>query len=142
MEAWDEIKDEVDIENFLHLYGHFHDSCLRDAYIQTRESVAADLTMTFDGNWTAVLLFQRQYRNPTVIEMKFDNLSQFNFKAADPDYNSLIFDVTFNKTEGIFYWASEGGWTLGDNSITWISSSRVFWRERPALIGPVARIST
>lgn len=76
---WKEIKDDKDIETLLKLYGYFHDGCLREIHIVTRESVDSGLSMSFDGNLTATLLFQRQYQNPTIVELKFNNLRQFNF---------------------------------------------------------------
>jgi hypothetical protein len=141
MTDWTEIKNDSDIETLLQLYGDFHDGCLREVHIVTRESVDSGLSMSFDGNLTATLLFQRQYKNPTVIELKFDNVGQFNFLSPGSNYDSIIYEATFKKIGDIFYWSSEGNWDLGDNDAVWVSGQRVYWRERPELIGQVNRIS-
>ena len=141
MTDWKEIKDDNDIKTLMKLYGNFHDGCLREIHIVTIESVDSRLSMSFDGSLTATLLFQRQYRNPTVIELKFVNVGQFNFNPPGPTYNSVIYDATFKKVDNLFYWASEDNWELGDNDAVWISGEKVHWRERPELIGKVNRIS-
>ncbi|MBL7851794.1 MAG: hypothetical protein JNN04_12900 [Cyclobacteriaceae bacterium] len=142
MTDWKEIKDEKDIELLLKLYGHFHDGCLREVHIVTRESVNNDLSMVFDGQLTATLLFQRQYKNPTAIELRFDNVDQFNFNPPSPEYDSIIYNATFKQVDNLFYWADEDKWEVGDNDATWISGERVYWRERPQLIGQVNRLNT
>lgn len=141
MTDWNEIKNDSDIESLIELYGNFHDGCLREVHIVTEESVKKDLSMTFSGQLTATLLFQRQYENPTVIELKFENVRQFNFNPPGPGYDSIIYDATFKKIDNLFYWASEDDWKLGDNDAVWISGEKVFWRERPELIGQVNRLS-
>ncbi|WP_133259654.1 hypothetical protein [Pseudochryseolinea flava] len=141
MQDWKEIKDEKDIETLLDLYGHFHDGCLREVHIVTRESITKELSMTFDGHLTATLLFQRQYKNPTVIELRFDNVEKLNFNPPASQFNSIIYDVTFKKVDNLFYWASEDNWEIGDNDAVWISGESVFWRERPELIGQVNRLN-
>ena len=140
MTDWKEIKEDKDIETLLQSYGDFHDGCLREVHIVTKESVDSKLSMSFDGRLTATLLFQRQYKNPTVIELKFEDLGQFNFNPPAPNYNSVIYDATFKKIGDLFYWADDKNWQLGDNDAVWISGARVYWRERPELIGQVNRI--
>lgn len=134
---WMEIKGDQDIEALLLLYGKFHDSCLREIHIVTQESVDSKLSMSFDGNQTATLLFQRQYKDLTVIELKFENVRQFNFNAPG---SGSIYEATFKKVDNLFYWANEVKWELGDNDAVWISGEKVYWRERPELIGPVNRM--
>lgn len=141
MADWKEITDDKDIETLLQLYGNFHDGCLREIHIVTKESVDKGLSMSFDGTLTATLLFQRQYKNPTVIELRFDMVRQFNFNPPGPNHDSIIYDATFKKVGNLFYWASEDNWQLGDNDAVWISGEKVYWRERPELIGQVNRIS-
>jgi|GEM_PF-2052228 len=45
---WTEIKDQSDIDKLMELYGNFHDSCLRNIYISTREFVDEKRAMNFD----------------------------------------------------------------------------------------------
>jgi hypothetical protein len=90
---------------------------------------------------TATLLFQRQYKNLPVIELKFDNVDQFNYNPLEQGSYAVILDATFIKTDGLFYWADEDNWKIVDNEAVWISGERVYWRERPELLGQVNRMS-
>src|SRR5688500_4022925 len=101
MTDWKEIKDDKDIEALLLLYGDFHDGCLREIHIVTKKSVDNGLSMSFDGSLTATLLFQRQYKDPTVIELRFDNVGQFNFNPPGPGYDSIIYNATFKKVDNL-----------------------------------------
>jgi len=138
---WTEIKEQPDIDKLLELYGHFHDSCLRDIYITTREFIDEKLAMHFDNKLTASLLFQRQFGPTTVLELKFEDVEQFNFRPFDESTNAVIYDATLLTKDGLFYWADYADWKTGDNDSIWISGKKLFWRLRPELIGNVTRLN-
>jgi hypothetical protein len=82
---WTEIKDNSDIDKLMNAYGFFHDSCLRDIYITTREFVDNNLAMHFDNKLSATLLFQRQFGPNTVIELQvgfFTGLTSLTGKSV------------------------------------------------------------
>jgi len=137
---WTEIKDNSEIDNLLKLYGFFHDSCLRDIYITTREFVDEKLAMHFDNKLTATLLFQRQFGPNSVLELRFDNIEQFNFRPFDETENAVIYDASLMMVNGLFYWADFADWKIGDNDSIWISGQKLFWRLRPELIGNIKRV--
>jgi hypothetical protein len=137
---WTEIKDQADINHLLESYGYFHDSCLRDIYINTREFVDEKLAMNFDNKLTASLLFQRQFRPNTVIELKFEDIERLNFLPFKETENAVIYDVTLMISNGLFYWADFAGWETGDDDSIWISGKKLFWRQRPELIGNTKRL--
>jgi hypothetical protein len=138
---WTEIKDNTDINNLMDLYGRFHDSCLRDIYISTREFVDEKLAMHFDNRLMASLLFQRQFGPNTVIELKFEDIERFNFLPFNETESAVIYDATLIIAKGLFYWADFAGWEIGDNDSIWISGKKLFWRLRPELIGNVKRLN-
>ena len=138
---WTEIKDQSDIDKLLESYGYFHDSCLRDVYISTREFIDEKLTMHFENKLTASLLFQRQFRSPTVLELKFEDIEQFNFKPFDETTNAVIYDATLMTANGLFYWADFADWEIGDKDSISISGKKLFWRLRPELIGNTKRLN-
>ncbi|MEA1850476.1 MULTISPECIES: hypothetical protein [Chryseobacterium] len=138
---WKEIKDQKDINTLLESYGYFHDSCLRDIYITTKEYIDEKLAMHFENKLTASLLFQRQFSPITVLELKFEDIVHFNFKPFDKDTNAVIHDVTLMKVNGLFYWADFADWKIDDNDSIWINGKRLFWRLRPGLIGNVKRLN-
>jgi hypothetical protein len=134
---WNKIKKESDIEKLLESYGGFHDSCLKDLYISTGDFVDNKMAMNFSGELTASLIFQRQYKTNTVIELKFEGVKQFNFKPE----GSVIYDATLIMAEGYFYWADFKDWEIGDNDAIWINGKNLSWRIRPDLIGNINRIN-
>jgi hypothetical protein len=138
---WNEIKDNTDIDNLLKSYGFFHDSCLRDIYITTREFVDHKLAMHFDNKLTATLLFQRQFGPNSVLELRFDNIEQFNFRPFSETENAVIYDACLMMVDGLFYWADFADWKIGDNDSIWINGQKSFWRFRPELIGNVKRVN-
>jgi hypothetical protein len=138
---WTEIKEQSDIDKIMELYGNFHDSCLRDIYISTREFVDEKRAMHFDNKLTASLLFQRQFKQNTVLELKFEDIDHFNFNPLDKGEYAVILDATLITKSGLFYWADFAGWEIGDNEAIWISGKKLFWRLRPELIGNLKRIN-
>ena len=138
---WNEIKDNTDIDNLVKSYGFFHDSCLRDIYISTREFVDHKLAMHFDNKLTATLLFQRQFKPNSVLELRFDNIEQFNFRPFSETEDAVIYDACLIMVDGLFYWADFADWKIGDNDSIWINGQKLFWRFRPELIGNVKRVN-
>ena len=137
MNNWKQISSKHEIEDLLNLFGGFHDGCIRDIYLTTKQRVDNDLSMTFDNEQEAIVLFQRQFKNPTVIELRFSELERLNFNPPD---DGIIYDCTLELIDGTFFWADEENCKPDDNSTTWISSRKLFWRERPELIGTVKRL--
>lgn len=138
---WTEIKEQSEIDKLLELFAYFHDSCLRDIYISTNEFVDEKLVMHFDNKRTASLLFQRQFGPATVLELKFEDIEQFNFRPFDTKTDPVIYDATLMKKDGLFYWADFAGWEMGNNDSIWISGKKLFWRLRPELIGNIKRLN-
>lgn len=137
---WTEITNQSDIEQLLESYGFFHDSCLRDVYISTREYIDTKLAMHFDNKIIATLFFQRQSK-PTTIELKFVEVERFNFVPFDESESAVIYDATLRIENGLYYWADFAGWQTGDNDSIWICSKKLFWRQRPGLLGNVNRLT-
>jgi len=143
---WKEIINNDDILTLRNLYGDFHDSCLRDLYLSTKEFVDERKAMSFSNDCTATLLFQRQSRINPVLELKFLGLQHLSYHPLLANYNNVIYDVTLKIDDGLFYWADFEGWTLSDYNSRdkdsfWICSEKLFWRLRPELIGNVNRLT-
>ena len=138
---WTEIENEDDIKILLDTFGYFHDSCLREVHISTKEFIDDKLSMHFDNKLTAILLFQRQFRKHSAIELKFEDIVQFNFKPTETNASAVIYDATLKKIDNLFYWADFADWELGDNDSIWICGQKLFWRQRPELIGNINRLT-
>lgn len=137
---WEKIGNQSDIDKLLSLYGGFHDSCIREIYFSTSEFVDEKLAMHFENRLTAAFLFQRQFRPNSVIELKFEDVIQFNFKPLGNSEKAVLYDASLKLKDEIFYWADFIDWENTDNDSIWISSKKLFWRLRPDLIGNIKRI--
>lgn len=131
---WTEIKEQSDIDYLLEHFGYFHDGCLREMYMWTGTYVNPDLSMKVPGelDTNVKILFQRQYNNPSAIEILFENVTGIHVIPSPENYDSIIRDAIILKLEDNFYWADDYNWhPKGNmsNQINWISSKKVKWRE-------------
>lgn len=131
---WIEIKDTSDIEYLLERFGYFHDGCLREMYMWTGTYVNEDLSMEVPAelDTNVKLLFQRQYANPSAIEILFEGVTGIRIIPSPENYDSIIIDAVILKIEDNFYWADNDAWhpkENADNYSNWISAKQMKWRE-------------
>ena len=137
---WIEVKDSKDIENLLDIFGGFHDSCLKELYMWTESYVDENLSMgmSTELDTNVRILFQRQYRDPSAIELLFEGVTQFHIVPSPINYDSIIYGAKLILHEGLFYWADEYDWepedcTLDTNS--WISAKSLKWCDKSSWMG-------
>lgn len=140
---WIEIKTEDDIKNLLNTFGWFHDGCLREIHLWNSYHVSEDLGMCCgDYSINAKVLFQRQFENPSAIEIYFREIQRMNVISTSSDYWYSILGVTLEYKDGIYYWADEEDWNIdnpnNDNTM-WISAKGIKWRDRSEFIGEKLR---
>jgi hypothetical protein len=138
--SWTKIETKDDIDQLLHAFGRFHDACLREAHIWTEHHVDEDMSMACPGNLDTHirLLFQRQWRSPSAIELLFHQVVRFNLVPSPEGSDSIIFDATLLLQDGIFYWAEWRDWTPGSadrNAITWVAAKELLWRDASEWMG-------
>ena len=131
---WVEINEQSDIEHLLEHFGYFHDGCLREMYMWTGTYVNEDLSMAVPGelDTNVKILFQRQFANPSAIEILFENVTGVQIIPSPENYDSIIRDAIILKVEDNFYWADDYNWHPKENSnacSNWISAKRMKWRE-------------
>jgi len=83
--------------------------------------------MGMTGNSYARLIFQRQYENPSVIEIEFINLKHINIPAEEMFL--LMTYVELKKTDDTFYFIEDPETNDLTNSL-WIASEKIRWRIR------------
>ncbi len=136
---WTSIATDAEIKEFMNLFGYFHDSCIKEIHYRTGTFVRKDLSMTMLNEAVVRVLFQRQWENPSVIEVELGNLIKLHVKPVDKEYSTDIYEATFIKMGDVFYWADKDDWTESNRDdydfATWISARRVRWRRREDLIG-------
>lgn len=92
---WVEIQGNDDIKEFLERFGHFHDSCLKELMMWTDSYVDNSRSMRVgEGLDTKIqMLFQRQFLNPSAIELLFEVVTHFQLKPRAENDDSIIYDA-------------------------------------------------
>ncbi|SDY91113.1 hypothetical protein SAMN05660462_01199 [Proteiniborus ethanoligenes] len=140
---WKEINSENDINDLLKTFGGFHDGVLREMHLWNDYYVDEDLSMdSGDGMLNAKVLFQRQGKEPSTIEMLFWGVNKINIISTPPNHWYMIFDTTLVYKDGLYYWAEAGDWEIGDNSVTWLSSKNIKWRSVDGWLGSKLKYGT
>jgi len=125
----------------MELFGDFHDACLREIHVLTGHYVDPDLRMHVDWRTTVHMLIQRQFANPSAIELRFDEVIELRVFPPSPNYDAVLFDAAFFLRDGICYWADRGNWTPESHGgkATWIAARKAYWRDASEWIGPDIR---
>ncbi len=137
---WNRINSKSDIDNLLTVFGDFHDGCLREAHVWTEHWVTPDFHMHCTGELDTriCLLVQRQFRNPSAVELLFEQVVTFHLQPRPHNYDSIIFEATMLQDGDTFYWADVGGWSQTANNCdeaTWIAAKKIAWRDASDWMG-------
>lgn len=141
---WNIIKNKKDIENLIEIFGNFHDSCLKELHMWTDHYVDEELSMHVNSELdTHVrMLFQRQYENPSAIELLFEEVTGIEIYPSTVNYVDIILDAKIIYKDDIIYWAASEEWTpeeSEDLAISWIGAKKVKWRDVSFWMGPQVR---
>lgn len=141
---WNKFNNSTDIENFMDLFGEFHDSCLKELYMSTETFVDEELSMSMSVNLdTCVrILFQRQDRDPSAIELLFKGVTHFHIYPRAENQDSIIYGAKLLLIEGQFYWAEDEEWQIDQpflQPISWISAKEIYWRDVSPWMGKKRR---
>ena len=97
---------------FMVVFGHFHDSCIREAHLWTGHWVSPTLSMACSGDLDTRIRFliQRQFKNPSAIELQFEEVTRFNLVPTPENYDSIIYSATLLVQDKIIFWSLDAGW--------------------------------
>jgi hypothetical protein len=139
MKVWNEITCQYELDNFMNLYGGFHDSCIKEFKYLSGAFVSKDLSMhpVNDRN-DFKIVFQRQANDPSVIEMEFIGLLRLSIYPVDEKYTCEVLDANMILGDNCIYWYDCK--KLSENELytytgTLICSSKVRWRVAEEYIG-------
>lgn len=136
---WNEIKDQNNIDDFMKLFGRFHDSCIKEFKYVSGAYVSEDLSMNpVNSKNTLKIIFQRQFNNPSAIEMEFSELLELRMFPLDDNFTCEILAATMIIENEDIYWYDCDMLTKKDRSNykgTLICSSKVRWRVADEYIG-------
>ena len=137
---WIEVKNQKDIQNMLDTFGGFHDSCLKELYMSTESYVGEELSMAVPSSLdtNVRILFQRQFRNPSAIELLFEGVTQLHILPSPVNYDSIIYGATIILHNDLFYWANQSDWKPESNTLdtsSWIAATSLKWRDASSWMG-------
>lgn len=86
------------------------------------------------------MLLQRQWPNPSAIELLFQNIIAFHLFATERRYEANIYDGTLTlREDGTFFWANDWGKEIPTEKTTWVTSRALSWRDVSDWMGPTLR---
>ena len=136
---WNEIKSEKDLKSFMETVCGFHDSCIKEIKYISGAYVDETLSMLpINTQRTLSVIIQRQFENPSVVEMQFVGLKYLRLFPIDEDYTCEILDTTMILKKDCIYWCDCGGLSATDienYTGTAICASKVRWRAADEYIG-------
>lgn len=141
---WIKLNDPIDIENFMDLFGGFHDSCLKELYMWTETFVDKEFSMgmSIELDTCVRVLFQRQVPDPSAIELFFKRVTHFHMHPRAEGQDSIIYGAKLLLKEGQFYWAEDEEWDIDQPfsfPISWISAKELYWRDVSSWMGEEQR---
>lgn len=134
MMMWHKLEHPSDLDELMRVFGRFHDSCIKQVFIRNREFVDEQLAMSFDNSPMVRLLFQRQAIDPSVIEIEFECVEDFNWLHDNLSANvesALIFNAVLERQKDLIFWADDTDWQSVDADKTnfrWLSAKAAKWR--------------
>jgi hypothetical protein len=137
---WHDITNQNETEDFMEKMGNFHDGCLKELKYISGAYVCTDLSMQpLNDRRILKVILQRQYDDPSVIEMEFIGLTRFILIPVDPCINFAFISRAkmFFKNDCICWcdqeeFSEEG---IGEKPETLICASKVRWRSADEFIG-------
>ena len=101
--------------------------------------------MQVDWRTTVHMLVQRQFRDPSAIELRFEEVVGLHVFPPPENCEAIIFHAAFFVRDGVWYWAERGDWTpesSGHGENTWVGARKVYWRDASNWLGPRLRYRT
>ena len=88
---WTTVVTQADANALLSLFGSFHDGCIREAHVWGGYCVDPDMSMRCPPtpDLKCRLLIQRQWEDPSAVELLFDQVSRITL-AAPEEFDRII----------------------------------------------------
>lgn len=136
---WNDIRCEQDITDLMELVYEFHDSCIKEAKYISGAYVNHDLGMHPVNDLRVLkMIIQRQFDNPSVIELEFSGLKYCRLAPDDEKFSCEIHDATMLWKGNCVYWCDCGGLTeaeLERYAGTVVCAEKVRWRVADEYLG-------
>ena len=138
MATWNEINTSLSLENFMTTFGWFHDSCIKELKYISGAYVDINLCMNpINSMRTVKVIFQRQYKEPMVVEVEFSDLINLVLYPVDEKATCDLHGASMFIKDGKIYWYDTDHIDSPTNKHngTWICANKVRWRIVDEYIG-------
>ena len=129
---WLEIKNSDDICQFMEQMCYFHDSCIKELKYVSGAYVNDELSMyPINNARTLKIVIQRQYDNPSMIELQFEDLKFMKLFPAGIEYTCEMQGATLLIMDNYIYWGDSDELSeknFKDYDGTLICAKRLRWR--------------
>lgn len=131
---WNSINTKDDIDKLINVFGNFCDSCIKEVHYISGAYVNKDLEMNaINKKRNVTVVFQRQEKKPSTIEVIFEKISRLNLAPVDERYDCVISDVFIDIFNGEIYWAESKNFDIHNireyDDFTWICAESIRWRR-------------
>jgi hypothetical protein len=135
--SWNIIKSQADVNYLNDLFDNFHDSYLKELCFSSGSYISVDHLMNENNEPIARFLFQRQWENPSIIEIEFRDVIQLNIKPEGKDEFTYISIAHLYFHDDVFFWSARDYEIHedGKDAYTWVAAKQVKWRVRDGLLG-------
>ena len=136
-EVWHAIDSEQSITELMKLFGGFHDGCVREIHVQSGTYVDENRALHPAWHIDVTFFVQRQWPNPSAIEMKFENVARMNIAPEKENYDPWIFGASLHMFDGLIFWSEIEEFNPMDPCIgrIWISAKKAYWRDVSGWMG-------
>ncbi|MCW5941655.1 MAG: hypothetical protein KIS66_05455 [Fimbriimonadaceae bacterium] len=124
MSPWLEVRTYDELEAFLRVVGGFHDGVLKEVHWVNRDHVSASLAMVPYRLADARVLGQRQWANPSAVEIYFEGVWRLSLDTVD-----FIFGTTAGTAESSAQIGPPRPLLTLDLESSHIAFERMFWRD-------------
>ncbi|MBM3115734.1 hypothetical protein [Jeongeupia naejangsanensis] len=138
--SWNAISTQEDAEYLLDLFGGFHDACVREAHFTTKHWVNQNLSMRCSPDLDTSISFvvQRQFTNPSCIELKFESVVRLNWVPTPKNYDSAIYSAVIGFENSEIFWvldSEDPPSKLDPESECWVVAKSLKWRMADEFLG-------
>lgn len=129
---WKEIDTQADLDHFVSVMNHFHDSCIKEMRYLSGAYVDKELSMyPINSIRNLRVIFQQQSPLNSTIEVEFTKLNYLKLFPISDVYTCEILDASIIFKDNCIVWCDCGG--LSESNIdkyngTVISSEKLRWR--------------
>lgn len=77
------------------------------------------------------LLFQRQFKNPSAIELWFEGVTGIHILPTPEIFPSILCEAVILKQDDTYYWSDDIDFDPNniEQNVSWISAKKLRWRE-------------